>query len=431
MIPLTQDQIDVGRRQIEIERSLLAQGMPPRQAAELAARQVMPAPQEREYESFPPARTVADTSYDGYTDEELSTIYGIESEREMTGQPYSQSRQTNVRQALRDRGTAGLDNLEAAATPLEVDPMAGMVAAREAAAAANWDARGTEYAARTQAYTDQYGMQGTPGAAPLNTEQHSARRNREMREREARHTPYEEDARIRRLARRAGIPERQAAAMVQQGYDEYAAGQNSEPWTVAGVDNTTERPEFAQMSYAHRALRQAGNERKDAELAARQQALVRTRQAQTNPLEYMNRRDISEWNQMVAADQMLRRGYRGATPLDVDEAREQARAAIQGRLAMQPQSGDAGTLQMRREIANEERLRAGRAAAGVVFGYSSQNTEYRRQEAIKILRLAGYSQSEINTIIGDMFPPAPPSGPPRPLPPMDTAPGMDGNGAFF
>jgi hypothetical protein len=111
MRELTTAQQDMGRRQIEIERALLAQGMPPRQAAETAARQVMSPSQEREYESFPPPRTVADTSYEGYTDEELATIYRIEAEREMVGQPYSQSRQTNVRQALRDRGPPGLDNL--------------------------------------------------------------------------------------------------------------------------------------------------------------------------------------------------------------------------------------------------------------------------------------------------------------------------------
>jgi hypothetical protein len=378
----------MGRRQIEIERALLAQGMPPRQAAETAARQVMPPRQEREYESFPPPRTVADTSYEGYTDEELATIYRIEAEREMVGQPYSQSRQTNVRQALRDRGVesgngADLNNLESAAAPLDVEPMAGssasLLAARESEAAANWEARGPEYAARTKEYTDKYGMVGTPGAAPLTTEQQGARRNREMREREARHTPYEEDSRIRRLAERAGIPVAQAAAMVQAGYDEYAEAKNSEPWTVAGVDNTTERPDFEQMSYAHRGLRMAGDTRRQQDKADRQQAVIRRRMAQTNPLEYMNRDDISDWNRMVTANQLLGpRGYRGATPLDVDQAREQALALQESRRGLgqgfqqptptQQAAADAIAEAKRREV-TDPRLLAREAAGRGEFNH--------------------------------------------------------------
>jgi hypothetical protein len=426
----------MGRRQIEIERALLAQGMPPRQAAETAARQVMSPSQEREYESFPPPRTVADTSYEGYTDEELATIYRIEAEREMVGQPYSQSRQTNVRQALRDRGTAGLDNLESAATPLEVEPMAGssasVLAAREAAKAAEDAKDAAFYDQRTAEYVNTYGQTWGANPAPLTVDQQANRRNRALRADEARHTPYQEDARIARLAKRAGISVEEAAAMVQEGYDEYAELKGGDAWQVAGVNNTAQPPQFDQFAYAHRGLRQAGDTRRNAEREARQQAVVRRRMAQTNPLEYMNRDDISDWNRMVTANQLLGpRGYRGATPLDVDQAREQAKAAIQGRLAMQPQSGDAGTLQLRREMANEDRLRAGREAAAVVFDYRIQDTEYRRRDAIKILRQAGYSQSEIDIIIADMFPPAPPAGAPRPTPPMDAAPGMDGNGAFF
>jgi hypothetical protein len=133
----------------------------------------------------------------------------------------------------------------------------------------------------------------------------------------------------------------------------------------------------------------------------------------------MNRDDISNWNRMVTANQLLGpRGYRGATPLDVDQAREQAKAAIQGRLAMQPQSGDAGALQLRREMAEEDRMRAGRAAAGVVFDYYNTDPEVRRQGAIEILRKEGYSQPEIDIIIADMFPAADPPASGRAGPPI-------------
>jgi len=73
---------------------------------------------------------------------------------------------------------------------------------------------------------------------------------------------------------------------------------------------------------------------RQADLASRKQALIRTRQAQTNPLEYMNRDDIGGFNQMVAADAMLRRGYRGATPLDVEAEVAKAEALQQLRMSL-------------------------------------------------------------------------------------------------
>jgi hypothetical protein len=300
MRTLTDRQMDTGRRQLEIERDLIAQGMDPRDAAVVAARNVMPA------------------SGNG----------------------------------------AELDNLEAAAAPLSVEPvlggpsgagrvappqservyrddptmgMAGMLAAREEAQAVRDAARAAMYDQRTQEYVDEYGMIGTPGAAPLTQDQRDARRNRTLREAEARHTPYQEDARIARMAERAGVSVPVAAEMVQGGYDDYAKQMNAQPWTVAGVNNTTAPPDFPQMAYAHRELRQMGDERRRQEQAAREQAVIRRRMAQTNPLEYMNRDDISDWNRMVTADQLLRRGYRGATPLDVDQAREQALALQESR----------------------------------------------------------------------------------------------------
>jgi hypothetical protein len=323
---LTAEQMELGRRQIEIEQSLLAQGMPPRQAAEMAARQVMPAPQEREYESFPPPRKVADPAYEGYSDEELATIYGIEAERAMVGQPYSKSRQTNVRQELRLRGLesgngADVDNLAGAATAFGMEPdLGGAVSQRGFSEWAN-ETPGTERQAqydpegyeqfregvrndiRNQARADEMTFGAGPDRAvsPLQKQNREARRASEDRVRDAQRGDFYQD----RL-------------LVDQGVEVPALGPDA---TVEELERAAYRDRYA---------------RRQAELDARKQAVVRTRMAQTNPLEYMNRGDIGAWNRFAAAQNVLGGRVRGATPNDVDQAREQAKAAIQGRLAMQP-----------------------------------------------------------------------------------------------
>ncbi len=289
MRTLTDRQMDTGRRQLEVERDLIAQGMDPRDAAVVAARNVMPA------------------SGNGAELDNLEAAAAPLSVEPVLGSPSGAGRVAppQSERVYRDDPTMG---------------MAGMLAAREEAQAVRDAARAAMYDQRTQEYVDEYGMIGTPGAAPLNQDQRDAREAQKLREAEARHTPYQEDARIARMAARAGVPVPVAAEMVQGGYDDYAKQMNAQPWTVAGVNNTTERPDFPQMASAHRELRQMGDERRRQEQAAREQAVIRRRMAQTNPLEYMNRDDISDWNRMVTADQLLRRGYRGATPLDVEGA---------------------------------------------------------------------------------------------------------------
>jgi hypothetical protein len=325
----------MGRRQIEIERALLARGMPPRQAAETAARQVMPPRQEREYESFPPPRTVADTSYEGYTDEELATIYRIEAEREMVGQPYSQSRQTNVRQALRDRGLesgngADVDNLAGAATAFGMEPdLGGSVSQRGFSEWAN-ATPGTERQARyAPAEYEQFregARQDIQDRARADAEKYGTGpddNGRRARMDLAALTPDQETNRADRAESEDRVRRLQRGDFYE---DRLAVDGGTEPPEQAGPRSPAERAAFRQR-YAAR----------QEELASRKQALIRTRQAQTNPLEYMNRDDIGEWNRMIVANRFLApRGYRGATPLDVDQAREQAKAAIQGRLAMQP-----------------------------------------------------------------------------------------------
>jgi len=277
MRTLTATSADMGRRQLEIERDLIAQGMDPREASTLAALNVMPA------------------SGNGAELDNLAgaaTPLSVEAE---LGGPAGRVAPPQSERVYRDDPTMG---------------MAGMLAAREEAQAMRDAEREAIYGQRHREYVDKYGMIGTPGAAPLTQDQQDARAARTLREAEARHTPRQEDARIASLAARAGIPVEKAAEMVQAGYDEYAQQKNVQPWTVAGSNNTTEVPDLAQMNFAHRALRQAGDTRRQDELAERKQAVIRRRMAQSNPLEYLNRDDISDWNRRVVADQMLRRGYR-------------------------------------------------------------------------------------------------------------------------
>jgi hypothetical protein len=380
----------MGRRQLEIEEQLLAQGMPPREAAMTAARTAM-------QEEAP----------------SVSAGNGAE-----------------------------VDNLEAAATPIEMeaslgriappqservyqdDPtmgMAGMVAAREDAAAQNWAARGEYYDAKEQEQAELYGPYGV-SRDELTNAQKIARGERAQREADVRHNPREEEARIRRLADRAGIPYAQAEAMVQAGYNREAERMqmpSDSRWQVATPGNPTETPEFSTFSAAHKDLRQLGSDRRAAERAARQQAVQRMRMAQTNPLEYMNRDDISDWNRMVTADQMLRRGYRGATPLDVDQATQQALALQESRRGLGQGFQDHNQImEARKREADEARMRDGRAKASAVLNWYDTDAGRRREGARLILQRAGYSREEIDLILNDLFaappPPVADTKPPRP-----------------
>jgi hypothetical protein len=106
-------------------------------------------------------------------------------------------------------------------------------------------------------------------------------------------------------------------------------------------------------------LRAQGDAMRDAEKADRQQAVIRRAQAQNNPLEYMNRDDIGGFNQMVAADAMLRRGYRGATPLDVEAEVAKAEALQQLRMSLGQgaQTSPASERLMDAKVAEAERAR--------------------------------------------------------------------------
>lgn len=79
------------------------------------------------------------------------------------------------------------------------------------------------------------------------------------------------------------------------------------------------------------ALRQKAANAREADLNDRRAAYVRRSQAMQNPLEYIGRDDIDEWQRMIAADRMLRGGFTGPTPLGV----QAMNAANAGRMAQQ------------------------------------------------------------------------------------------------
>ena len=315
----------LSRRQLELERQLIAQGMDPREAEMAAARGVMMG--DNASRAVRADRAVAEyedaTGMSLGNGADLDNLDGAAADlvvEDILGGPLSRPSVPQSERVFKDDPTGGL---------------AGVVAAREAAADANWAERGEYYDAKEQEQAELYGPYGDPSA--VNNQQKENRARVAQREARVRHNPRQEEARIRRLADRAGIPYAEAEAMVQAGYEREADRMKmpeGSRWDVAAPGNPTALPEFSTFSEAHKDLRQLGSDQRAAEKAARQQAVQRTRQAQTNPLEYMNRNDIGDWNRMVAADRMLRRGYRGATPLDVDEATQQALALQESRRAI-------------------------------------------------------------------------------------------------
>lgn len=299
--------------QLKIQDELVRDGMPPAEAEVEAARIVMREQQRRARERMPrtPDGRPALSPSEAALDADMALAMG---------------------QVVTAGNGAEVDNLSAAATPLEMDAglgrrpvpqservyqddptggMAAQVAAREAEAARNWAERGEVYGRQAEEYRRKYGDPRV-GITP----EQQANRDADTRARDAQAEAMREQ-RIHSLAERAGVSPEQARAMMDEARPE-ADG----PLT------------HAQRLVETQALRDMAQARRQADLDARRAALVRTRMAQTNPLEYMNRPDISDWNRMVAADALLRSGYRGATPLDVDQAAETALALQQQRMAL-------------------------------------------------------------------------------------------------
>lgn len=186
----------------------------------------------------------------------------------------------------------------------------------------------------------------------------------------------EQVARTHRLAERAGYSPQEAADLATSG----------------GEVNLEQ-------------LRLLGNSRRAADKAERQQAVVRRAQAQYNPMEYMNRDDVNDWQRMVTANRLLGpRGYRGATPLDVEARQLETATALAGRAIMNAWEGNAGTGARERMLA-DQRMQDLRSKASVVLNYWEADPEYRRREARKILIRGGASPTEVQQILGELFGP--------------------------
>lgn len=182
--------------------------------------------------------------------------------------------------------------------------------------------------AATDAEIEQYGR-GYDGV-PLTPSQQHNRSQQRMREANRRHSPYEEQQRIRRQARRAGVTEAEAYEMVQGGYDKVAEDGAKQPYQLDGPErDRADKPTFDEFARAQRALVGLGNDRLDAQRAARQAEVVARAQRQYNPMATLS----PEWRDFVMAERLLRDSRNaGASPTDVQQAAEQAKAAMESRL---------------------------------------------------------------------------------------------------
>lgn len=68
-------------------------------------------------------------------------------------------------------------------------------------------------------------------------------------------------------------------------------------------------------------LRELGDDKRLRDKAARQDLVTQRAQMQQNPLLYLSNPNVDPWSKMVMADQLLRRGFTGPTPLGVEAAR--------------------------------------------------------------------------------------------------------------
>jgi hypothetical protein len=188
---------------------------------------------------------------------------------------------------------------------------------------------------RNQARADEmtFGTGPDRAVSPLQKQNREARNASEARVRDAQRGDFYQD----RL-------------LVDQGVEVPALGPDA---TVEELERAAYRDRYA---------------KRQAALEGRQQALIRTRQAQTNPLEYMNRGDISEWNRFAAAQNVLGGRVRGATPNDVAAARNEQLTALglrvaQGQGFQQSPPGQAELIEQKLNEGKPVQVRAQEAVA--------------------------------------------------------------------
>lgn len=183
-----------------------------------------------------------------------------------------------------------------------------------------------------------------------------------------------EEPRIRRLANRAGIPYAQALAMVQAGYDEQNIGHV--------VDKQSANPDFYQRRQAYGTLRQLGHDQLDQARRARQAEVVARAQRQYNPMATLS----PEWRDFVMAERLLRDSRNvGASPNDIRQAAEAAKAAMESRLGtgagFQPRSPEEQRILQDRGDAEQRQTNP--QAAGM---RDIQEGKFETKEARDVLR---------------------------------------------
>jgi hypothetical protein len=364
--------MDMGRRQLEIEEALIAQGMAPAEAARVAAARVLSAGNGAEVDNLAAAATPLS----------VEPMVGVSPES-LPADAYGAASGRAVREANRS-----LPDAEAALAQEQGLAREIMRGLRESNR--NWPAEGDRQ------YAEEYGLGGFENGAgatdldyrrQIQDQQGYIRTQQGMVPVGPQVTPERIEARrdFAEWANETPGTERQAQ-YDPEGYEQFREGVRDDIGRAArsdlvrygaGPDGNSSLTPGQQRNREQRALSEArvrdaqrGRFYEDRlmmdagvrveppgpdatpeeleraayrnryaarqnELASRKQAVERRRMAQSNPLEYMNRNDIGDWNRMIVANQLLGpRGYRGATPLDVDQAAQQALALQQSRLGL-------------------------------------------------------------------------------------------------
>lgn len=253
-----------------------------------------------------------------------------EAEREAAGRVLRASREAAVSYG----NGADVDNLAAADTPFAMEPdiasggtSDALLAAREARAAADWEQRGNYYGPKEAALTETYGPAGAANDAVTEAQLNARLRRREAEEVQ-RHSGFEEEQRIARMAKRAGLSIEEARALVQRGYDSAAAARGipaGAAWQASG-QNRTVPPDFDQFRDAYSGLRDAVKNTRMADEAARKTEVAKRAQLAQNPMGYIGRDDVTaEQRDIVNARLQGRR--RSADDPRIRVAEIQAKAA--------------------------------------------------------------------------------------------------------
>ena len=207
----------------------------------------------------------------------------------------------------------------------------------------------------------------------------------------------DEEARLRRLARRAGITPAEARAMAQAGYDEQDIGHV--------IGKTATSPNFDQRRQAYMTLREAGGGYQDARLADRQAEVVARAQRQYNPMATLS----PEWRDFVMADRLLRDSRTaGASPNDIRKAEAEAKAMMESRLGLSrgPQVSPLQE-QAAADARQASRLAMMQAADDYVNTHFSQRgffgsvftPENQQATATWLMATYGLSQQEANDVV--------------------------------